>query len=556
MLIRLIQHAGRGELSARLRLAGACALAGVLSFTPTGYANGSKELFGQVAFDPLRPDRLMVLYTNGGSRRGLLFSEDAGASWKMLCAAGVTKQVLADGTARDEEARTWLANERRIGPIAVAAGGATLVASSEGLFVGDARGCGFRGERPFARELINALVPHPSQPEIVFALVAYAGEEHGIWRRDAAGSWTRFGAVEPADTEAERRVLDGLLIAKRDTGLRAYELLRRHYMDGRPSTVAVRVSDDEGQTWREHALPTELQNLELVAVDPSDPQRLLAVIRRLSNQTSWEQNRDTILLSRDGGAHFENYFEVAGLGAAVFRNDGTLWIADSGAVVEEDKFRAGLFRAPPGLASPPQQLSSDAHECLTYVPARDRMYACQTLRLGVLDPASGALEELVKIDAVDDFVSCSGRDVAADCEAQLCDGYCHVVHYPAAPVCRAYDKPACGPRAAERYFDAGDAAAQEAGVVASDSGESLPDADAEPLHDAAAPGHVVDPDDGYDAGVIAIDAGPVAQQSSVGCQCHAGSTRGRSAHAALWSLGALALWLRRGRVRSRQAVEE
>jgi hypothetical protein len=112
-----------------------------------------------------------------------------------------------------------------------------------------------------------------------------------------------------------------------------------------------------------------------------------------------------------------------------------------------------------------------------------------------------------------------------------------VNHYPTAPVCAAYDEPACGPGSVEPAKDAG-AASQ------SDAGE--PEV-------APTPSHGQDPEDGFDAGIIEIDAKPVDKKSQVGCSAGKAPS---GAGFAVWGVGALIAWGRRRHVRSRQVVEK
>src|SRR5688572_20913918 len=103
----------------------------------------------------------------------------------------------------------------------------------------------------------------------------------------------------------------------------------------RAARASVRVSDDGAKSWREHTLPVALLDLEVLAVDPTQRDRVLAVVRRGGddNEVAWSEELDTLMLSEDAGQNFRAYFDVAQLGAVAFGADGTQWIADAGAAV-------------------------------------------------------------------------------------------------------------------------------------------------------------------------------------------------------------------------------
>lgn len=517
----------------RRALASGVMVAGGLGLAAPALASGPVELFAQAVVDPAQPEHMVVLYSNGGTRRGLLFSADAGASWQLLCADGVLAQATSEGMHTSDQVAALRAELRRMEPIAIAAGSATLVATGEGLFHGDSQGCGFRSEGPFAGQRVSGLVPHPMHPEQTFALLGFEGASQGLWQRDADGHWSRFGLAEPPPPSGERVVLKSVLFVPHGAGLRVYQVVWRYTMGAKAGRSALRVSDDGAQTWREMPLNDELDELELLAVDPHDSERVVAVVRRTDNgHGNWLGERDTIFVSDDGGRQFRNYFEVAELRGAVFSDDGSLWLSDAGAQID-GQLREGLFRAPAGLSSPPEARSQTGYHCLTHVPGSRHMYACLGVRFGLLDTDSAAFEVLVKTNSVDSFVTCEGRDVAADCRDQMCQsGYCIQGHFPEAPVCEVYDEPYCGPRAVYR----------------------------EPERDAAAPapvgpGRVHDPEfDGYDAGIIQISAPPAEKKPHVGCSLAPRPSREGGAGA--WAWGLCALWLSRRGVLLRRRVEE
>jgi hypothetical protein len=509
-----------------------------LALAPRAHATGPVELLAQLSVDPARPEHLVALYSNTGTRRGLLFSDDAGASWKLLCADGILAQALADGPTRSSEDVAGLRSElRRMEPVALAAGGSTLVGTAQGLFRGDGKGCGFVEEPLFVGRRITSLLSHPKQPEIAFAMLGFEGDRQGIWKRAADGTWSRFGAVEPPPAQGDRVVLKSMSLAVNAQDVRVYQVVWRYSEATKKAQSVLRVSDDGALSWREEPLDDELDEFTVLATDPTHSERVLGVVRRSDNgHGNWSIERDSVMLSDDGGRNFRSYFEVAELSAALFRRDGSLWLSDSGAQVDGEQ-RAGLFRAAPGLGAPPEPLSAAAHQCLSNGPADDTLYACQSIRLGKLDPVRGTLETLVQTSSVGGFVSCPGRNIAADCRDQMCQsGYCIQGHFPEAPVCEAYDEPFCGPRAV--WHPPVDAQVDASGAEAPDT-----EVRANP------PRHVTDPAfDSYDAGVIVID-GPPPEERKV----HVGCSVTQAPRAGGWALAVLLSVLAARRARWRPA---
>jgi hypothetical protein len=460
-----------------------------------------------------------------------------------LCSDAIHAQTVQAGlTGTPEELALHKYDLRRMKSVAVVAGGATLVNTAEGVVTGDAQACGFRIEPQFFPEEVIALELHPTRPELAFALLAFEGATQGTWRRGADGVWSRFGAVEPTPGEGARRVLKSMALAKNDSDVRIYQTLWRYDPKTMQGSSALRVTDDGAQNWREYALASDPEELALLKVDPTQRDRVVAVIRRKDNMgQDWSKELDLVMLSSDGGASFRRYAEVAALADVAFAPDGTLWIADSGATLGEET-RAGLFRAAPGLAEAPVQLSRDAHLCVTYSAAKDVLYGCQYLRMGTLDRQTGALTELVRFDTVSTLASCPGLDVVATCSEQLCDtGYCLMTHFPRAPACKVYNKAYCGPDSVGGGSDAGmtspDASAPDAQVSTPRARDAQAAPDSETSEDDA-------PDEDE-----ATDAGVEPKRKGGGCSCTL--LPGPSpATGAAWLGLALSVWQLRRRSRA------
>jgi MYXO-CTERM domain-containing protein len=185
-------------------------------------------------------------------------------------------------------------------------------------------------------------------------------------------------------------------------------------------------------------------SFRLVAVDPSNPDRVVAWIDRdVTSHTD-----DSILVSSDKGKTFTEYKvglkgTVTDLGGVEITPEGHVFIADRGATTDPDAPR-GLWQAD-NLDTAPTQLVSDlALSCLEYRPDNKTLYACQLRKFGTIDQTTGEYKDLFVFDKVEHFADC-GTDMSAVCEGQLCKDYCVLGHFPETPMCVAYQSPNCGP---------------------------------------------------------------------------------------------------------------
>lgn len=144
-----------------------------------------------------------------------------------------------------------------------------------------------------------------------------------------------------------------------------------------------------------------------------------------------------MLVSDDAGATFRELVRVAALSGVVVTGDGRLFVADAGDPAMPD-LEAGLWHAPDLGAAPSRLPGSDRVLCLGYDAAKDVLYGCHAYTFGTLDVEDGSLQPLLDFRAVETFVACDGVDMAVACESQLRPAYCHVSHFPCAPVCAAY----------------------------------------------------------------------------------------------------------------------
>jgi MYXO-CTERM domain-containing protein len=470
---------------------------------------GPVELFVQLAFHPDNPDVLALRYTNGGA--GAFFSHDGGKSWQLMCSSAIDPAVIAAFTfGVTKDGKLLFSGQRNDSDT-----------YPRTLWQDDGRGCGFAFVPGMEQIGLRAIAADPRDGDVLYA-VSYGfgtGVENGLMRRDAKGTWTRVGPQEEALS------FENLLLIKTADGVRMYAAALRKSGDADAGMQTfgpvIRVSDDGGEHWTEHAYapPTPQTSFELEAIDPLDPDTIIASLRRPDSLgIAWKDSSDQVLISQDGGATFRTLLTLAEFGGAAFTPEGRLWIGDGGNIFDRD--------APQGLTvatdtgAQLQHIADARTTCLAYHPGSDTLFACQTQSIGRIDVEDGSYEVLMRSQAAQHFVQCDGVDLPAACEMQLCGAYCGMGHFPQAPLCRAYTGPFCGPAAAA------------AGTIVVDAGAD----------DAGADGGAVDAGD-------AGDAGPGRAQSAGGCGCElAGGGRTPHALIALLAAATALTWRRQRRL--------
>jgi MYXO-CTERM domain-containing protein len=406
----------------------ACVLVLSLSaWTEVAHA-GPVEQLVQVAMHPTNPDVMVLRYEYGGE--GVFVTEDGGKDWSYVCNSYIDPST----------------NARR-GTLAVANDGAMMLGVFDGVWKADHKGCDWKLEPALMTKWVPDIQQDPSDPDVVYAITSNgdAGAMNGIVKRDKSGEWSDFGSKEAMLITRFR------LVKLEGGGLRFYESAVKGML---PGTVVVngmpmaqdvpnyitRVSDDDGKTWEEFPFAApEMGSFRLVAVDPSNPDRIVAWIDRdVTSHTD-----DSVLVSSDKGKTFTEYKTVTDLGGVEITPEGHVFIADRGATTDPDAPR-GLWQAE-NLDTAPTQLVSDlALSCLEYRPDNKTLYACQLRKFGTIDQMTGAYTDLFVFDKVEHFADC-GTDMAGVCEGQLCKDYCVLGHFPETPMCVVYQTSTCGP---------------------------------------------------------------------------------------------------------------
>ncbi len=490
---------------------------------------GPVEQLVQLAVHPGDPDVMAIRYINGGD--GILYSDDAGATFKLLCLAAVDVAV------------------RRSGTIAFGGDGHMVMGIFDGAYEDAGGGCGWSAEPSLAGIWVSDLAADPLDPGVLYLATSKSGAggpmPNGLVRRSAEGTYEPFGIQEALLITRVRAVAT-------ETGRRFYQSAIMGMIPGMidgmmldvPNYI-IRVSDDDAETFE--SFPFGATNggaFRLVAVDPTNPDRIVALIDR-------EGEMDDLLVSSDRGETFTDYHPLSNFGAIAIAPDGRVFIGESG-LSTDPSASVGMWSAA-NLDTAPQKLADYPVQCLHYQETSDTLFACQRWSFGTVDPEDGAFTETMKFTTVPEFIACDGVDMPATCEAQLCQDYCGPGHFAQAPVCEAYDQPYCGPCVAAMETEgaeecasggAGTGGAADGGVGQAGSGPS-----------AGAPGaggRGGDGEAGSDtAGTGAGGSGTEDRDDGGGCSISAVGDRPH-AHAGTLSAALAAIaWIARKRRRTR-----
>ena len=477
----------------------------------------------QVALHPSDPDVMVLRYQYGGE--GLFYTNDGGERWRMLCGSAIDPGL------------------RRGGQSAIAGDGTVVMGVFEGMWQDDGAGCGWSKVAAAEGTWVSDITQHPVESGILLAATAAsgAGIVNGILRRDADGTWTEVG------TREELLITRLRAVATAD-GVRFYESVingqKPVTIDGMEAMVPnyiVRSSDDEGQTWAEFPANVEAAagvGFRLLAVDPTQPDRIIGVINRAELQ-------DTIMVSEDRGENFSNYIEIGEIGGIALAPDGRVWIADAGSA-SSPGVNGGIWHAATLDETPAKMTDDFPVNCLAYQPTNDVLYACQRVTFGRVDLSNGTFEASFVPQELAEFVTCEGMDMAAICETQLCSAYCGLGHFAQAPMCCAYDGEYCGPRVTQMEGAVTACASGAGGVggTAMDGGVGSGGGTAEAGSTA---GTGQQAGDGV-AGAAGVGNSSVSSDAGGGCSCYITTFEGGRTQtlAALIAVG-VALFMRRRR---------
>jgi hypothetical protein len=475
---------------------------------PRAARAGTPDLLVQIAPRPEDSDLILLAYQHGGD--GFFYSRDRGETYSVLCSATISEL--------GEDGQYIFANS--LEDSVVTADDHVLVGGTRGLWVDDGQLCNWQRAPELKNEWVTSLAHDPRDLDVVYgALATSMSEDNGLFRRNADGSIERVG-------ERSSIKIHALEIAERPDGsLRFYQAaivgsvtvldedaqvtlpdggsIPRMY---EKQIYALRYSDDEGESWTEHEVETEVgTSVTIEAIHPTDHERVVLRLQRASMA-------DTVIIAEQGGAMQRPWFEVADLSGVAFEPSGALWIAGQG-------MGDGVMRAE-RLGDEPSMVRDQPAYCVAFHGGE--LELCDRMDYGIADKTTARLPDPRLFDTADRVHSCEGMDVVEHCRSLFCTGRCAGNHWPESPMCAdSYDSAApfgCSSDVTPRDAGAVDAGSRDAG--SRDAGER-------------------------DAGGTR-DAG-VSEKSS-GCSCGVLAARGEGgALGGLGLLSVLALLARRAR---------
>ncbi|MCA9604653.1 MAG: hypothetical protein KC619_03600 [Myxococcales bacterium] len=350
----------------------------------TALAHGRPPFFGDVAFHPTDPGFIVVRAT-----WGLAVTEDGGASWRWICAAATG----ADPTREDP-------------PIVVTPDGSILVGTFAGLARSTSDHCAFDRPEALDDHFVIDIAQEASAPGTIWAISTSGAEPDELFRSDDQGrTFARVGA--PVDDV----LLERVLVAPSDP-MRVYlsgaiPIMTIAYDGGAPDggpTMTERRgyllrSTDRGETFERIEVPLveEERNVHLLAIDPTDPDRLLV---RMTRRTV-DVRPERVLLTEDAG---DSWTEVASgqqISGAVFSADGSrAWI--TARVID------GLFRSDDGGRSF-SQIQRMSMPCIGR--RGDELFTCvdqltDGFALGRSTDGGDTLEPILHFEDIYEMVAC------------------------------------------------------------------------------------------------------------------------------------------------------
>jgi hypothetical protein len=516
------------SLSGHLRVASL--LLGVLGTVSIAQASGPTERMVQLLANPSNPDALVVRY--GVATHGFLFSKDGGKSFRAMC----SQAIMPDQKGEDRLNKISQRTVASTAATAIDVDGRLMFSQYGSFYTDDGTGCAWTRVPEFEQRWALGLQTDPQDPSVVWAAVSDAEQEVDpsatstvdLMRRDASGAWSVVGPI--TSIPAGQLAYDGNLVAS------AFEGKTRLYLTMNVGGIGGYrqhdyVSEDGGKTWQDFELPPELDSLNLLAVDPQNPDRVLAALSR-------DAEADQLLISEDKGRTFKPYTDaLRAVSGVAFDPDGRMYVSDAGDASSSETV-GGLFVARK-LGEPLEHIDGTEYiDCVQRHAQTGKLYVCSADRFGTADPQTGAFSELIRLETVSEMLSCPGRDLVEECKEQLNEGpsWCCAGHFPFTPLCGAYDvtrlpdgrRVFCGLSGREYDRPRGDAGVPSAGAS-----------------DASTPALPLEEPSG--SGKSPSVSAPQADSGGGGCAL-AGSERG-SFGGALFGIGFLLMAVRRARRR-------
>ena len=421
----------RRSFSGHVRVASL--LLAVLGTVSVAEASGPTERLVQLLANPSNPDALVVRY--GVATHGFLYSQDGGKSFRAMCSDAIAPSLEGSDRLAKISQRTVASTAAT----AIDADGRVMFSQYGSLYTDDGTGCSWTRVPALDGKWAFGLHVDPQDRNVVYAAVSDASGEVDpsattsvdLMRRDASGAWSVVGPIAPIPPG--NLAYDGNLIASSFEG-KTYLYLTINIGGLGGYRQHDYVSEDGGKTWQDFVLPLELDSLNLLAVDPQNPSRVLAALSR-------DAEADALLISEDKGKTFKPYANnLRAVSGVSFDPSGRVYVADAGDASSAETV-GGLYVADK-LGAPLKYLAGTEYmDCVQRHPQTGTLYVCSADRFGTADPQTGAFKELIRLETVSQMLSCPGRDIVEECKEQLNEGpsWCCAGHFPFTPICGAYD---------------------------------------------------------------------------------------------------------------------
>lgn len=376
---------------------------------------GPIEVFGGIGVAASNPDKVVARFFYGGG--GFFYSSDRGKSFRFTCYA------TAQPNLRDSAVQTF----------SVLHDGSTCISTGDEIFCSDAQGCGYETSPELKGKWVSDFFEDPTDRNVVYLGTSTSMGKNGLYVREAgATTWKPFGTqldgwfsrVHVVKTEAAKR----FYVSSQETTTTTdpMTMLPRENLK-----YLIRYSDDDAVTWTSHEFTETDGSFRLIAVDPTNIERLVISTRRGAPMAP-----DDLYFSSKRGepGSWTKIGSAIELTGGVFTPDGAFWYGDN------EQTGPGLFKVAK-LGDAPTKLS-DTYKvsCLYYDQPSDRLYVCNDWRLGTVDRENGEFELLFDLKTTSELLECSGEaPIGEQCSAALrSPNFCDITHYPDAPICAEY----------------------------------------------------------------------------------------------------------------------
>lgn len=289
-----------------------------LLFPGESRANGAFPAVSQLVVDPSDPAHLVLR-----SNFGLLVSRDAGASWGWIC----------------EGSLGYLDIEP---PIAIAPGGATLLALPTGVAVVEPSGCNFQKATGIDANVTDLSVELAKENAILAVSVNLETNSSQVWESlDGGASFSTLGGaigsfsaltIDAAKTDGERLYLSGMSAGAAPRGI-------------------LLTSFDHGQSWQASVVPNSdrAQPPYIAALHPSEADTVYVRTNGFPG---------SLVITRDGG---KTFVEALSLPAPV----QGFAISPDGSTLLASTVTSGIFRASAETLEF-ERLTCDGVSCLSW----------------------------------------------------------------------------------------------------------------------------------------------------------------------------------------------